>query len=112
MLFPRCSSPLCTLFLSSAASVRAPRSRQAEGKFIDVTDKIDKRGSHTMNQDDDHPMGNLFTEGSSCLRSDPDDPQMIIHLAFMEPLKLHALNIFAPSDGECERRAARCGLGV
>ncbi|KAJ1732495.1 hypothetical protein LPJ72_003394 [Coemansia sp. Benny D160-2] len=63
----------------------------------DVTSMVVKKESDCLNQNDDHPLENVFTEGDSVLESDVDE-QMIIHVSFRKPIKLHSIMLKAPLD--------------
>ncbi|KAJ2853756.1 hypothetical protein J3B02_002994 [Coemansia erecta] len=63
----------------------------------DLTKLVIKTQSECLNQDDDHPLDNVFTEGDSVLQSDVDE-QMVLHIAFNQPIKLHSIMIKAPLE--------------
>ncbi|KAJ2713752.1 hypothetical protein H4R19_002088 [Coemansia spiralis] len=63
----------------------------------DVTRLVQKSQSECLNQDDDHPLENIFTEGDSVLASDVDE-QMVLHIVFNQPIKLHSIMLKAPED--------------
>ncbi|KAJ2487081.1 hypothetical protein IWW37_005376 [Coemansia sp. RSA 2050] len=63
----------------------------------DLTRLVLKKQSECLNQSDDHPLENVFTEGDSVLESDVDE-QLVLHIAFSQPIKLHSLMIKAPAD--------------
>ncbi|KAJ2720747.1 hypothetical protein GGI07_004428 [Coemansia sp. Benny D115] len=63
----------------------------------DLTKLVIKTQSECLNQNDDHPLENVFTEGDSFLESDVDE-QMVLHIAFNQTVKLHSIMIKAPLD--------------
>ncbi|KAJ2889698.1 hypothetical protein IWW38_004555, partial [Coemansia aciculifera] len=63
----------------------------------DLTRLVLKKQSECLNQSDDYPLENVFTEGSAVLESDVDE-QLVLHIAFSQPIKLHSLMIKAPAD--------------
>ncbi|KAJ2304749.1 hypothetical protein IWW55_001068 [Coemansia sp. RSA 2706] len=63
----------------------------------DLTRLVLKTKSECLNQDDDHPMDNIFTEGASRLQSDVDE-QLVIHVSFNQPIRLHSLMLKAPLE--------------
>ncbi|KAJ2002335.1 hypothetical protein GGI04_003379 [Coemansia thaxteri] len=63
----------------------------------DLTRLVLKKQSECLNQSDDNPMENIFTEGDSVLESDVDE-QLVLHIAFNQPIKLHSIVLKAPID--------------
>ncbi|KAI7822824.1 galactose-binding domain-like protein [Kickxella alabastrina] len=63
----------------------------------DLTKLVMKTQSECLNQNDDRPLENVFSEGDSFLESDVDE-QMVLHIAFNQPIKLHSIMIKAPLD--------------
>ncbi|KAJ1661780.1 hypothetical protein GGF38_003474 [Coemansia sp. RSA 25] len=63
----------------------------------DLTRLVLKKQSECLNQSDDSPLENIFTEGDSVLESDVDE-QLVLHIAFNQPVKLHSIMIKAPAD--------------
>ncbi len=60
---------------------------------------IDKTGTECLNESDSHPLSNAFTTGEEYLESDCDE-QLIVALAFQQPVKLHSLQLVGPADGQ------------
>lgn len=58
---------------------------------------IAKQQSECLNQVDDHPYTHCLNPGGGYLESDCDE-QLIISLAFTQPVKIHSLKIKAPQD--------------
>ncbi|KAJ2056875.1 hypothetical protein GGI17_005966 [Coemansia sp. S146] len=63
----------------------------------DLTRLVLKKQSECLNQSDDNPLENVFAEGDSVLESDVDE-QLVLHIAFNQPVKLHSIMIKAPAD--------------
>ncbi|KAJ2743254.1 hypothetical protein GGI20_003882 [Coemansia sp. BCRC 34301] len=63
----------------------------------DLTRLVLRKQSECLNQSDDNPLENVFTEGDSVLESDVDE-QLVLHIAFNQPIKLHSIMIRAPAD--------------
>lgn len=62
---------------------------------------ISAKESECLNNSDDHPLSHAFSgdpDGKQYLESDCDE-QLIISVAFSQPVKLHSLQITAPQDG-------------
>ncbi|KAJ2547629.1 hypothetical protein EV175_005142 [Coemansia sp. RSA 1933] len=74
-----------------------PKSAYGVVGHSDVTKMVLKTQSECLNQNDDHPLENVFTEGDSVLESDVDE-QMVIHVSFNQPIKLHSIMLKAPLD--------------
>ena len=66
---------------------------------MDLLSLVDKKGSECLNESDSHPFHNALTAGKEFLESDCDE-QLILVLAFHQPVKLHSLQIVGPPDGE------------
>ncbi|XP_077996556.1 thioredoxin-like protein 1 [Glandiceps talaboti] len=65
--------------------------------YVDLNQFINKQGSECLNQSDDHELSSIFTKGGLHLESDCDE-QLIIHIAFNQPVKLHSLKIHGHPD--------------
>lgn len=67
---------------------------------INLLSLLDKSGSECLNNSDDHPLSHALDTPSSeqFLESDCDE-QLIICIAFTQPVKLHSLHISAPDNG-------------
>ena len=60
---------------------------------------IDSSGSECLNESDAHPFQHaLNSSDDQYLESDCDE-QLIIFLAFQQPIKLHTLQLVGPTDG-------------
>ncbi|KAJ2607821.1 hypothetical protein H4S08_004689 [Coemansia sp. RSA 1365] len=64
---------------------------------IDLTRLVLMKQSECLNQNDDHPMENIFVEGDKVLESDVDE-QMMLRISFNQPIKLHSIMLKAPLD--------------
>ena len=65
---------------------------------VNLASLIDHSGSECLNESDDHPFTNCLKTNAKYLESDCD-PQLIIVLAFTQSVKLHTMQIIAPTDG-------------
>ncbi|KAJ2155922.1 hypothetical protein GGH16_005733, partial [Coemansia sp. RSA 560] len=63
----------------------------------DLTSCVLKTQSECLNQNDDHPLENIFDDTDSCLESDVDE-QLILHVAFNQAIKLHSIMIKASGE--------------
>ena len=65
---------------------------------------IDKSGSECLNESDSHPFQHaLSASAGQYLESDCDE-QLIIVLAFQQPIKLHSIQLMGPTDGKFSYR--------
>jgi thiol-disulfide isomerase/thioredoxin len=69
---------------------------------VNLASLIDHSGSECLNESDDHPFTNCLRTNAKYLESDCD-PQLIIVLAFMQAVKLHTMQIIAPTDGRAPK---------
>ena len=76
---------------------------------INLFSLLDKSGSECLNDSDDHPLSHALDTPTSeqFLESDCDE-QLIISIAFLQPVKLHSLQITGPDNGVC--LSTGCGL--
>ncbi|KAJ2780866.1 hypothetical protein GGI15_003397 [Coemansia interrupta] len=83
--------------IDSALSSSGDAGQSAYGVLghIDLTSVVLKTQSECLNQNDDCPLENVFTKGDSVLESDVDE-QMVLHIAFNQPVKLHSIMLKAP----------------
>ncbi|KAJ2793229.1 hypothetical protein H4S07_007117 [Coemansia furcata] len=63
----------------------------------DLTHLVLKKKSECLNQNDDKPLENVFTQDASALESDID-AQLLLHIAFSQPIKLHSIMVEGPGD--------------
>lgn len=65
---------------------------------IDLSAFINKSESECLNESDEHNLLGCLTSGSSNYLESDCDEQLIINLAFNQPLKLHSLKMIAPKE--------------
>jgi len=64
---------------------------------MDLLALLDKRGCECLNQNSDHPYSNVLFNSSEQTRLESDaDEQILLHLDFTAPVKVHSLRIKAP----------------
>ncbi|KAJ2082262.1 hypothetical protein H4R24_001708 [Coemansia sp. RSA 988] len=63
----------------------------------DLTQLVLMKQSECLNQNDDHPMNNIFVDDDKVLESDVDE-QMVLRISFNQPIKLHSIMLKAPLD--------------
>ncbi|KAJ1722452.1 hypothetical protein LPJ53_003136 [Coemansia erecta] len=64
---------------------------------IDLTSVVLKTQSECLNQNDSKPLENVWAKNDSVLESDVDE-QMVLHVAFNQPIKLHSIMLRAPLE--------------
>lgn len=80
---------------SAAGSTPTPG---PEGGFTDLLGLINKAQSECLNQDDDHPWDHALNASAlTYLKSDVDE-QILLNVAFNQPVKLNSLIIQGPED--------------
>lgn len=67
------------------------------GGHIDLVGLIYKPGSECLNESDQHTFVNCLTNNGDYLESDCDE-QLILNLAFSQPVKLHSIKVKGPVD--------------
>ena len=66
---------------------------------MDLLGVINSSGSECLNESDSHPFQHaLNSSDDQYLESDCDE-QLIIFLAFQQPIKLHSLQLVGPENG-------------
>lgn len=67
------------------------------GPHVELNSFIQKNGCECLNESDDHPLNNCLdlSHKSTYLESDCDE-QLIITVAFSQPIKLHSIKLRAP----------------
>ncbi|ORX71142.1 thioredoxin-like protein [Linderina pennispora] len=63
----------------------------------DITSTVIATQSECLNQNDDFPLANVFKADDSVLESDVDE-QMVLHVVFNQPVKLHSLMLKCADD--------------
>jgi len=66
--------------------------------YLDLASMINKESCECLNESDDHNLAGALTSNSSAYLESDCDEQLIISLAFSQPVKLHSLKIEAPTD--------------
>lgn len=69
---------------------------------ISLLNLIDKSGSECLNENDSHPFTDAIAPGDGFLESDCDE-QLVVMLAFQQPVKLHSLQLVGPDDGRAAK---------
>jgi len=83
---------------SSAGATGDSSSGQSYGPHVDLTTFITKGGCECLNESDDHPLAHcLDGRKDTYLESDCDE-QLIITIAFSQPIKLHSIKLRAPNE--------------
>jgi len=65
---------------------------------IDLSSFVNKSESECLNESDEHNFLACLTSGSSNYLESDCDEQLIINMAFNQPLKLHSLKLVAPKE--------------
>lgn len=66
--------------------------------MIELNTFVSKQGTECLNEDDSHPYSNCLVAGPEVLQSDCDE-QIILALAFNQPVKVHSLRFRGPAAG-------------
>ncbi|RKP34916.1 thioredoxin-like 1, isoform CRA_b, partial [Dimargaris cristalligena] len=72
----------------------------------DLTHLIITSQTGCLNQTDQHPVVNIFQAGPSFLESDVDE-QLLIHIPFNQPVKLHSMRILSGPGVNDQGRAPK-----
>lgn len=65
--------------------------------MIELNTLVDHSATECLNQDDDHPYTDCLVTGPEHLASDCDE-QLILAIAFNQPVKIHSLRLKGPRD--------------
>merc|ERR1712032_670800 len=65
--------------------------------MIELNTFVSAQGTECLNEDDEHPYSGCLHAGPEFLQSDCDE-QLILALAFNQPVKIHSLRFKAPKD--------------
>jgi len=79
-------------------TLAAAASDSAVAGFLDLTSFINQSQSECLNESDDNNLRHALLPGSGFHLESDCDEQLIINLAFNQPVKLHSLKLLAPSD--------------
>lgn len=71
-------------------------SGQPYGPHVDLNSFILKSGCECLNESDDHPLAHCLDSSMQTYLESDCDEQLIITLAFSQPIKLHSIKIRAP----------------
>lgn len=73
-------------------------SGQPYGPHVELTTFINKSGCECLNESDDHPLAHCLDASKQTYLESDCDEQLIITLAFSQPIKLHSIKISAPDE--------------
>jgi len=65
--------------------------------MMELNTFVSGQGTECLNEDDEHPYTGCLTQDASYLQSDCDE-QLILAIAFNQPVKVHSLRFRAPKD--------------
>jgi hypothetical protein len=65
--------------------------------MIELNTFVSKQGTECLNEADEHPYTNCLVAGPEVLQSDCDE-QIILAIAFNQPVKVHSLKFRGPAD--------------
>lgn len=68
------------------------------GPHVELSSFITKSGCECLNESDDHPLGHCLDSNKQTYLESDCDEQLIITLAFSQPIKLHSIKIKAPEE--------------
>lgn len=84
--------------VASEAPVDPAAAAGIEGDLIDLVGMISKKESECLNQSDDHTWEHCLNSSSGIYLESDVDEQLLLHITFQQPVKLHSLIIQGPSD--------------
>lgn len=70
--------------------------------YVELNALVNQAGCECLNGSDDHGLENSLVRDDSFLESDCDE-QLLISMAFNQPVRLYALRIIGPGDGHAPR---------
>lgn len=73
-------------------------SGQSYGPHVDLSPFITKSGCECLNESDDHPLAHCLDNSKQTYLESDCDEQLIITMAFSQPIKLHSIKIRAPEE--------------
>nr|XP_032834740.1 thioredoxin-like protein 1 [Petromyzon marinus] len=92
---------------STASSVVTAAQQEADPTdiprgYVELNALVNLAGCECLNSSDEHGLENSLARDDSFLESDCDE-QLLISMAFNQPVKLYALRIIGPGDGHAPR---------
>lgn len=73
-------------------------SGQSYGPHVELSTFITKSGCECLNESDDHPLAHCLDSNEQTYLESDCDEQLIITLAFSQPVKLHSIKLRAPEE--------------
>lgn len=83
--------------VESSENLSAAAADSGVAGYLDLTSFINKAQSECLNESDQHNLGHALLAGSGFYLESDCDEQLIINLAFNQPVKIHSLKILAPA---------------
>lgn len=71
---------------------------QQYGPHVDLSSFITKSGCECLNECNDHPLENCLNSNKETYLESDCDEQLMITLAFSQPVKLHSIKLKAPEE--------------
>lgn len=73
-------------------------SSKSYGPHVELNTFITKSGCECSNESDDHPLAHCLDNNQQTYLESDCDEQLIISIAFSQPIKLHSIKIRAPPE--------------
>lgn len=89
---------MASLFPGAESAGSAAPETQDDGKIINLRDKIENAACYSRNEASGFPMSNLFIGDSRLGCKSDADEQLIIHIAFMEFVKVRFSSYSSSTD--------------
>ncbi|CAN0204600.1 unnamed protein product, partial [Ascophyllum nodosum] len=83
---------------ASGAAGGAQSSQMNDLEVRDITDLISKADCYCLNQQSGATWENLFMGDDRLMLKSDADEQLLLHIGFMETVKLHSIDFVAPAD--------------
>lgn len=74
----------------------AGESSHSYGPHVELSPFIVKSGCECLNESDDHPLAHCLDDSKQTYLESDCDEQLILTLAFSQPIKLHSIKLRAP----------------